>query len=284
MKAKPQCVPCSLQQILSLKRHFPGFTDAQAGKAMMDALRRLAEQNLAELTPADITTACMLAATQASGDPDPFLAEKRRFNALALQALPALARQLAKAENPLHLALQISAAGNIIDLGLLSEVDVDAHLDKILRAGFALDDSDFLADALRSATRILLIADNAGEIVFDRPLVELLAARSAVTVAVKARPILNDATPEDALAAGLARWAEIITTGQGVLGVSPQASSEFWRVFQKADVVIAKGHANFESLDAPHPNLFFLLTAKCPVVAAALGVNEGEAVLKKASH
>lgn len=281
MRAQPQCFPCSLQQILSLKKHLPDFSDEQMVAAMMDAMRRLSARKLSELTPADVTTECMAAGTRAAGNPDPFREEKRRFNALAREALPALEQRIGQSADQLRISLQIAAAGNIIDLGLIPEADVEAHLEQVLARGFAVDDHHLFAEAVSTARTLLFVADNAGEIVFDRPLVERLAARMAVTVAVKEAPILNDATREDALAAGLDRWANIITTGRAVLGVPADASPAFWKAFREADVVLAKGHANFESLETPHPNLFFLLTAKCPVVARALGVKEGEAVLKK---
>lgn len=282
VRAQPRCFPCSLQQVLSLKKHLAEFTDEQAVAAMMDAMRRLSAKKLSELTPAEVTTECMAAGARAAGDADPFREVKRRFNALALAALPALERRIARSGDPLHTSLQVAAAGNIIDLGLFPDVDVEAHLEQVIARGFAVDDYPLFAGTLAKARTLLFVADNAGEIVFDRPLLELLAARMAVTVAVKEAPILNDATREDALAAGLDRWAKVITTGRAVLGVPADASPAFWQAFRDADIVLAKGHANFESLELPHHNLFFLLTAKCPVVAAALGVREGEAVLKKA--
>ncbi len=286
MKAKPECLPCAFNQILNLRHFLPDLPEEIVLEALQEAVRRLSTMDLAAATPAQIATECLLIGAGRSGNPDPFCEAKRLYNSVALELVPGLQARIDRLPEGsparLSLALQIAVAGNFIDLGLFQEVDVAQRLDEVFRAGFAVNDLDRLVAALAGARRVLYVADNAGEIVLDCFAVQELARRARVTVAVKEGPISNDALLGDAMAAGLDRLAELITTGERALGVSPSASPAFWSAFRSADLVIAKGQANFESLDLPHPNLFFLLAAKCPVIAAALGAPSGGAVLRRA--
>jgi uncharacterized protein with ATP-grasp and redox domains len=143
----------------------------------------------------------------------------------------------------------------------------------------------FSADALRSALKqsdsILYLADNAGETVFDRVLIETLGF--PVSYVVKAAPIINDATRKDAVAAGIDRVANIIDNGSGAPGtLLDQCSKLFCTQFAEADLIIAKGQANYESLSNSSAPIFFLLQAKCNVIARDLWVVEGGTILKRA--
>jgi uncharacterized protein with ATP-grasp and redox domains len=129
----------------------------------------------------------------------------------------------------------------------------------------------------RSAKRKLLyVCDNSGEIAFDRLLIERLRERCEVTASVKSQPIINDATMQDAEEVGLPAVARVIETGSGDIGVNwDRASEEFKEAFRAADIILAKGQGNFETLDETPGEIFFLLKAKCPEVAAELAVSEG---------
>ena len=136
----------------------------------------------------------------------------------------------------------------------------------------------FFAAAER-ATDILFLADNAGELVFDRLLIELLP-RQKITVAVKGGPAINDALRADAQVAGLEGLVAVMDTGSDGAGIVLEACSlEFQRRFARADLIIAKGQANFESLDGCGQNIFFLFKGKCPVVARHIGPAVGSLVL-----
>ncbi len=123
---------------------------------------------------------------------------------------------------------------------------------------------------------MLYLTDNAGEIAFDRLVVdELKDFGCRVTVAVKGGPSLNDALMEDAETVGMAETADgVITTGTDAVGISlSESSEEFVEAYEGADVILAKGMANWETLTeyrAPCPTLFLLRT-KCEPVAEAVG-------------
>ena len=138
-----------------------------------------------------------------------------------------------------------------------------------------------LADAADRARDILYLADNAGEIVFDRLLIEQLPP-GRVTVAVKGGPVLNDATRSDAAVAGLNELAEVIDNGSDAPGtLLGDCSHSFRERFDRADLVIAKGQGNYETLSDARKDVFFLLKAKCPVIAHHLGCDVGRTVVQR---
>ena len=103
-----------------------------------------------------------------------------------------------------------------------------------------------------------------------------------VTVAVKGAPVINDATMEDALLAGLPRIVEVIDNGSDAPGTILESCSQTFRGrFEDADLIIAKGQGNYETLSDLDKNIFFILKAKCPVIAVDLGCEVGEMILRK---
>lgn len=138
-----------------------------------------------------------------------------------------------------------------------------------------------LFEAAAKARSILYLADNAGEIVFDRILIEALPA-SRVTVAVRGGPVINDATLADAETAGIHEIATVIDNGSDAPGtLLAECSPEFRARFEAADLVIAKGQGNFETLSDTRKHIFFLLSVKCPLVAAEVGAPVGSLVVKQ---
>jgi len=175
---------------------------------------------------------------------------------------------------------KLAAVGNIIDFGVGSEFDLEKTLKETFEKGFAIDNSDRFYQEIRSGESFLLISDNAGEIVFDRFLLdEISRMGKRVIVSVKSRGILNDATREDALMAGIKEPIEIVETGSGSLGIIfDECSDEFKRVFESVDVVLSKGQANYETLDEVDRRIFYILRAKCPIVASRMNVPTGSSV------
>jgi hypothetical protein len=212
-----------------------------------------------------------------TGDPDPYLSAKRVFNNLILGLLPELRRMIRQAPDPLLLTVRLAIAANVIDLGSNSSLTPAAVLSAlrgVLQVPFHEDWAAFTA-ALSHASRILYLADNAGEIVVDRLLVEAIGP-NRVTVAVRGGPVINDATIEDARATGLDTLVEVIDNGSDAPGtLLDDCGDAFRERFEAADMIIAKGQGNFETLcDVDRP-LFFLFKVKCPVVAAHAGLPVG---------
>ena len=178
------------------------------------------------------------------------------------------------------MAVRIAIAGNIIDLGVAENYDLDATLKRVLTQALAINDIASFRIALSRSNSVLYLADNAGETVFDQILIEILD--TPVTYVVKAGPIINDATQEDAVDAGIDQVAKIIDNGSNAPGtLLDQCSKTFRNRFAQADLIIAKGQANYESLSGISAPIFFLLQAKCGVIARDMEVAEGCIVLKQ---
>ena len=182
-------------------------------------------------------------------------------------------------------AIRLVIAGNVIDFGVnshLSETQVRESITYALSAPLEGNVEEFCS-ALSGVEHILYLADNAGEIVFDRLLIEQLPA-GKVTVAVKGFPAINDATLADAEAAGIHEVAEVIENGSDAPGTILDDCSESFRDrFDQADLVIAKGQGNYETLSEVDKDIYFLLKAKCPVIARDIGCQEGAMILKRSS-
>ncbi|BCG63531.1 MAG: hypothetical protein methR_P1250 [Methyloprofundus sp.] len=210
---------------------------------------------------------------------DPYREDKDQATQQALALYPELRKKVSGASDPLEMAVRIAIAGNIIDLGVADSYDLDATLNRVLTEPLAINDIVLLRNTLANSTSILYLADNAGETVFDKVLIETFEL--PVSYVVKAGPIINDATHEDAIAAGIDQVAKIIDNGSNAPGtLLDQCSESFRKRFARADLVIAKGQANYESLGSTSAPIFFLLQAKCNVIARDLSIVEGGSVLK----
>ena len=174
-------------------------------------------------------------------------------------------------------ATRIAIAANVIDFGVngsITEVSVREAINKASIDPLVGDLDGFKLTALK-ARKILFLLDNAGEIVFDRLLIEQLS-HTQVTAAVRGCPILNDATMADALAAGIDEFVEVVENGSDAPGtLLDECCDKFRRLFDEADLIIAKGQGNYETLSDHHANIAFLFKAKCPMVATKLGVPQG---------
>jgi hypothetical protein len=164
-----------------------------------------------------------------------------------------------------------------------AEHDAHGH-GRSRRSNAGLDDYRAFVRELKPGRRLLYLGDNCGKIVFDRVLVEhLVALGLTVTFVVKSGPVINDATLRDARDTGMTRVCRVITTGSNDIGVHwARASAEFRRHAYAADVILAKGHGNFETCVGRPGNYYFLLKAKCDMVAQELGVKLGDTVFRKA--
>lgn len=280
MRATPACIPCYLKQALAATREVTRDADRQ--RTVLNEVAELLPDLPLQSTPAHNSTQVLWRAQEVLGCPDPFASKKRHYNELALKMYPQLKALVQASSQRLNTAVRVAAAGNVIDLGILERDDVDllGVLNEMVRRGFTVDECGLLDRELAKVERILYLLDNAGETVFDRVLVEELVARDVqVTVAVKGQPILNDATMEDALVAGLDQSAAVISNGSPMIGTDlGTCSADFISLFEGADLIVSKGQANFETLNETENHIFYVLRAKCPEVGRELGVAMGDVV------
>lgn len=279
MRTYLDCYACFVRQALGAARR-AGADDAEQHAVVVGTLGLLQDVPTGA-TPPQIAHAVHRLVRERLGHSDPYRQAKDQSTRAALALYPRLRSLVAAGPDPLEAAVRVSIAGNIIDLGHHDEVpDLWATVERVTAAPLAIDHLAALRSALAAANHVLYLADNAGETVFDRVLVEELDL--PVVYAVKGGPVLNDATREDALAAGLDGSATIIDSGSDAPGaILELCSSAFRDAYRSAPVIIAKGQANYETLSEAGPRVFCLLQAKCPVIARDLDVPVGSVVVRQ---
>jgi len=277
MRCYPECYTCMLRQALAAGRQ-AGAPEPQQHQIVQQVLTILQRSDPSE-SPSEIAHYTNRAVREVTGVLDPYLAFKTACTQRALQMVPRLTRLLAEAADPLEIAVRLAIAGNIIDAVHTYDHDLEATVEKTLSQPLAGNGVDTLREALGRASRVLYLADNAGETVFDRLLIERLG--KSVIYAVKGSPILNDATFADALAAGVDRVAQIVSTGADGPGTALRfCTDEFRRLYDAADLIVVKGQANYETSDDLDGRLFFMLQIKCAVLGRHLGFPFGSVVLQ----
>ncbi|OHW63532.1 hypothetical protein EUAN_03960 [Andreesenia angusta] len=286
MKVQLDCVHCYLKQVVSTMKRtdLDEDTQYQILYRLMEEIKGLDNSN----TPAYNSSVILKSAYEMIGVADPYKSAKRESNDAALSFYPELSELLSRSQDRLKDALKIAVAGNVIDLGIYRDFDIGSAISQVMDEGFSADCSEQFKSELDSTDSVLIIGDNAGEIVFDRMLVEeLRRLGKSVTYVVKSSPILNDATMEDAEYVGMTDLAKVIETGSGHLGVSiDDISDEFRKALENASVIISKGQANFESLegiDWISQKTFFLLKIKCEEVALVSGLKFNSMVFLRKS-
>ena len=277
MKLYLDCYSCVLRQTLQACRSAGVPEKEQIG--IMGEVMSLLQEADPSSRPPEIAARMHTLIRDLTKCEDPYLELKQTSTKNALLLYAELKRKISEAKDPFDTAVRLSIAGNILDFGIGNDFDLPSVIQRVLTQPYAIDHTFQLKDEIANAKTILFLADNAGETVFDRLLIETIDKH--VIYAVKDAPILNDATAEDAVAAGIDRVADVISCGARSPGtILNRCSKEFIKIYEQAGLVIAKGQGNYEALSEEKKNLFFLLQAKCDVLARDLGVPVGSIVAK----
>jgi uncharacterized protein with ATP-grasp and redox domains len=285
MKVYYQCAPCFLRQ--AREALDMATKDESLKLEVMEKLTRiLGEDYQRNAASNKIGTRIHRTIKKETGNEDPYQIQKEKCNQIAQQFLPTI-KKLLKKDSSLKNHVKAAITGNIIDFGALGlEVDIENLIQENMERDLAVDHSPLLEEELKKAHEVLYLVDNIGEIVFDKLLIEKLKEyKVQITVAVKEKPILNDACLSDALEIGINDVAELTTIGTDSIGVvyedfSPEFREEFWN----ADLIIAKGLGNYEGLDEielKDKPVFCLLNVKCEPIARNVGAKLGDNVIIK---
>jgi damage-control phosphatase, subfamily I len=282
MRLFAECYPCMMSQAYRAAR-LSGLEEKEIRQAMRSTASLLSDVN-PSCSPPEAAALFYDFIKELSGMEDPFLQLKRESNRKAMEILPGLLEEAGRLSDPLPFALRAAVAGNIIDFGARANPgDLGENLARVLEAEPFIDHGQLLRRDLEKATRALLICDNAGEIIMDRLLCEALLREFPgldLTAAVRGGPAINDALLEDAAYAGLDGICRVISTGLAMAGVDiSRSSDEFRAAFDEADVIMAKGQGNFETLEDDDHNIFFIFQVKCDCVSAYLGASKEQAVI-----
>ena len=204
---------------------------------------------------------------------------KKRYNDLLLNMEDKLKKQIDDSDDPLAKSIVMARIGNYIDFGAMNHVDKDEFLDLFRDTQMREDDKltykAFLNEC-ENAKNFLLVCDNCGEIVLDRLMIEQLKKRFPnlkVKALVRGEEVLNDATIEDALYCGLDKAADIVSNGEAIAGtIYDMMPDQAKQALDEADVILAKGQGNYESMSGQGRHVFYELLCKCDLFTSRFKV------------
>lgn len=283
LKLNLDCIPCFQRQALQAIR-FVSEDEKVHERVIRDVMKRLLELEW-DSTPPGLAREVHALVRRYTGGGDPYRKVKEDSNHEALRLYDEMKAIVEQSDDQIVTAARIAIAGNIIDFGAVQEYDLEETISDVLSREFAIDDSPEFKQRLSRAGSILYFLDNAGEIVFDKLFAETLASNAdieAIDFVVKGGPILNDATMEDAKMVGLdeipgAAFRKI-TNGEPGTG-PPRLSDEVRSWIAGHDLTISKGQGNYEEM-SEYRDIFFLLIAKCPLIASDVSVDIRDIVFK----
>lgn len=286
MKAEFDCIPCMIRQTIETARIAVDNKELQ--RKTINAILHYLQQAKFDVSPPELGKQIYKIIKDITGSEDPYYDLKFKFNKYALKHYAGFKRLIYLNENPILLAAKLAISGNLLEISADSDA---AQLQKILDAAnqikFNINDLELFIDDLSRVKKILYLADNAGEIVFDKLFIEVLQRfyperALKFTVAVRGAPIINDATMEDAQFINMEQVASVIDTGDDAPAMLlNNISDEMRSYYEDSEMVISKGQGNFETLHEESKLIYFLVKVRCPIIGAELGTPENSLVLKR---
>ena len=281
MKTYLECLPCFIRQTLEAAKKVSDNKDIHE-KALRVVLSETIKMDLNQ-TPPQMGGYIHNVIKRVTENPDPYLKEKRAFNQFAMDLYPDLKTTMYSSLDPIEVGLKLAIAGNIIDFGVNGDVkkeEVLSTIEQALNQEFSIDKKELFKKTISSSKNILYLGDNAGEIVFDKLLIENLP-QEKITYVVRGGAIINDVLMEDAVSTGITDLVNVIDNGASYPGTILNLCSDIFREqFEKADLIISKGQGNFETLSDTNKKIFFLFKAKCSVVAKHINCQVGDLIFQ----
>lgn len=287
----PDCSACIINSLKTLIPLLTQDEDRQYNLFNL-AYKRISEGYAKNLKPILLSVTLYQELYEREGVEDPYKEIKLRSNEAALRALPIIEKKIDQFEGKqrFQACLAASIAGNVIDFNTAEHSpDLDSLVevfDEIQREGFALDDSEHLWYSLNSRIgKLLFIADNAGEVILDIPLLRFLKELEwETTFVVKGKAMINDATIEDIRGTEIEDLVTIADSGAWAHGVPIQfVSKEFLSLIKDCDLIISKGQANIETVPEIQQltgvETYYITKAKCSHISQAIGAKRGDNVV-----
>ncbi len=275
----PDCIVCAFNKYID--KYPDNVSQAEKVDYMQKVMIMMAEADLSTAIPVIIRDIDQLRIDM-FGFTDDYTEIKKHFNQMLLDQADNFRERIRQADDPLMLALQLSLVGNYIDFGVVDYIDED-FLNQLLKEaeGKTLDQGTYLKlkEDLARGGRLVFCTDNCGEIVMDRLLIEVIKDMYpdiSVSVLVRGMDTLNDATMDDARQVGLTQIDQVdqvVGNGNNIMGTwFPEISPEAADLLKSADVIMAKGQANFETMRRSGLNIYYLFLCKCDYFAGMFGV------------
>lgn len=285
MKMQEKCLPCVVNQAIKV-------ADMVGMKEKGNLLRRvfsyLSKVDYNAITSPELIGEIFSIIKEETGNQDPYKETRQKYNKMFLERLPAYEKEIGQSKNPFEEAVKYAIIGNVIDFNPIHELtirDVERHFKRLKGENLEINDAAFLQKELETAKTILYLGDNCGEICLDKILLKKIKAMNPkvqIFFATRGAAVVNDSIEEDAYLVGIDEVATVVSNGDSSLGtVLSRTSKEFLQIYEKADVVIAKGQANYECLSTEKKNIYFLLMTKCQTIAKDIGALEMKMILKR---
>ncbi len=286
MKAAFDCIPCIIKQSIDAAR--AGVDDENLQRQVINRVLAFMQEADYEVTPPELGREIQRILSTEFNLGDPYHGHKERLNRFALERYTDLKKTVYLSDDPVYLAAKLAISGNLLNIDESRPNDqIWRLIENAHRLEFRINDFPKFIEDFISSKHILYLADNAGEIVFDRLFIEVLQRfyperNHRFTVVVRGAPIINDATLEDARLVDMEKIAHVIDNGDNAPAtLLSQVSKEMRKYYEQADLVISKGQGNFESLNEEMKLIYFMFRVKCPVISKVLKVPEGSLIMKR---
>lgn len=274
----PQCISCIVNQACTVSKLL-----AQGNKELQLRIVKKVCRAVDNIGMND--TAPMFSATiqsiveQHLGVTNPYENIKKQNRTTVERLLPHIRALMDGSGDKLEVAVRAAIIGNSIDLGANPGFDIAREVNQMTSINIDLSMLTRFKDDLKHAELILYIGDNYEEALFDKLLLAELSPRKVI-FAVRSRPVLNDITLEDAKGLALDAICTVIESGSTIAGTDlKKCTKEFLEMYKKADMVIAKGQGNYETLIDESRPIYFMFKIKCEVIAERAGYPVGHGIL-----
>jgi len=284
MRTHLECIPCFIKQSLEAGRMTTDDDEIHA-EVLQEVMKHFQNVSLTH-SPPELSREVHKIIREITGSKDPYKKVKNKSNEMVKKDYPYLKNLVNESDDPLLMAIKLSIIGNVIDFGTTNRINIDEMIGNVGKLEFDASSYPQFKRVLGQSKTILYLADNTGEIFFDKLLLEELVKRGKlITYVVKTNPILNDALIEDAKFAEIEKLATVIEGDSGQKLSSPgmilsYASKDFLEIFKSSDMIISKGQGNYEGLSDVDRDVFFMLMVKCPLVAQDIHSEVGKLILK----
>jgi len=289
MLLEPECIGCLVDQIYKgLNLLSPSISKEKIIETQKKMMEFLIETDILNKPGPLIGKRVYQLIAEVIGKADPYKDLKDKYNHIALEYYAKVKDIVKNSEDPLFEAIAISAIGNTIDFGAHHTMDLINDIKTFTPENFKINDFPLFKESLEKSDKLLMLLDNAGEIVFDKLLVETLLQlypNLEIICAVRAGPIINDATMEDAEFIGLTEIVKTIKSPASP-GIEFSIASDKFKTtfFDMGGIILSKGQGNFESLhevEISHKEVYYLLKAKCSLMERIFNVKIGDLIFKK---
>lgn len=285
MKIQERCMPCMVNQAIKV-------ADMVGLEDKFELLRKvfayLSKVDFNTSTTPELIGEIFSLLKDETGNPDPYKETRAHYNKMLLERIPDLEKEIDGAENPFLEAIKYAIIGNIIDFNPIHNLlltDIEACFSQLQGEQLQVNHSNLLKQDIINVDRILYLGDNCGEICLDLILIKKIKELNPschIYFATRGEAVVNDSVVEDAYFVGIDNYATVIGNGDSSLGtVLYRTSKEFQEIYQNADIVIAKGQANYECLSNENRDIYFLLMTKCSAIADDIGVPEMKMICMK---